>query len=721
MNDIFEGAIGIDLGTTYSCVTVFLHDRVEVIPNDRGDRTTPSCVALHNGEILVGDRAAKLVARGDTGAVFDAKRMIGCHFQDAVIQEQISLWPFRVVCSGSEGDKREETEEASEGEIRVRLIDSKTGTVLYLAPEQISAEVLKYLKKCAETYIGKRVQKAVITVPAYFNDAQRERTKVAATIAGLEVLRLVNEPTAAALAYGFDAATESKGSSASSTTPRDVLVFDFGGGTFDVSIISIDGSFEVRATSGDTHLGGQDLDAAIIQHVESHLLRAINESSGGSSTALLKENTKLQARLKTAAERAKRELSFSVQTELTLENALPDGDDFVLQLSRSTCENLFSPMFARCLTIVKNALSDAKISKDKLHAIILVGGSSRIPKLAELLSSFVGPSVQLCRSIHPDEAVGIGAAVQGSILSTAPEQQSAHTAPMVLMDVIPLSIGIDIDEGRMDVVVPRNTTIPYRTTKEYSTVQNNQKAVDIAIYEGERALTKFNHKLGEFSLEGIAPAKKGEPTITVTFSIDADGLLTVTATEEMQVTRRGKVSGGKGTGQVKSLTVRRDHGLTPEEIKRMVEEAQRFSKKDALTVSIMDAQTRLTEGFASIDNLLNQLTSTTNTSHGDGTISLSPRLQRRLKFVSHGKEWLKNRLSALTDEEEVNLKSAKITQLQSKAIRALKKEMTKLPDRKREEGVEANSGLGMKRPREDPNTPEEMSSCSDSDMNTEED
>lgn len=647
----FDGAIGIDLGTTFSCVCVFVKDAVHVIPNDRGERTTPSCVAIHNGEVLVGGSAYRLAACADSGAAFDAKRMIGRHFSEPAVQGQLPHWPFRVV---------PHTEGSVEDEIRIALIDKKTGKTHEWSPETVSAHVLKYLKSCAEKYLGAAVHWAVVTVPAYFNDAQRERTKVAASMAGLKVLRLVNEPTAAALAYGLH-----EGLASSSQPSRDVLVFDFGGGTFDVSVISVllGSSFEVRATNGDTHLGGRDIDAAIQHYVEKQLPISVPRP--------LERQSRLYARMVTAVEKAKCELSFALETEIVLESALPGDEDFSFTLTRAKLEEICAPFFSRCFTIMKKALADAKIEKSKLSAVVLVGGSSRIPKLAESLTDFFSSSTQLCRSVHPDEAVGMGAAIQAAILSSSSEQQSTQTESMLLLDILPLSIGIDVDEGRMDVIIPRNTTIPYRATKEYTTVEDGQQAVDIVIFEGEHRLTNKNHRLGEFSLEGIASAPKGEPTIVVTFSVDADGILTVTAVELSATESLGKEL------QSKTLTVKADHRLSRDQIEKMIREGdvslEREPDEDCgrspLTPVVEHTRLRLQSELAAVQDLL--------AVYDPGTISskVATEVQRRIKFLPHAKEWIENQLHLLTDEQEVVRKEQKITILAKKAVEALKNAM----------------------------------------------
>ncbi|RNE99028.1 putative heat shock protein 70 [Trypanosoma rangeli] len=621
----FDGAIGIDLGTTYSCVAIFRNDAVEVVPNDQGNRTTPSCVAFYNEEVLVGDSAKQLASRGVKGVVYDAKRMIGRRFSEKTVREDVRRWPFAI----EEGEND-----------RVLICVEHNGETLRLEPELISARVLAYLKTCAEQFIGMRVKKAVITVPAYFNDAQRERTKAAARIAKLEVLRIINEPTAAALCYGLGLGS---GAGAQGTERSvNVLVFDFGGGTFDVSIITIDnGSFAVRSTAGDTHLGGQDVDAELLQH----LLEDLKRRHGVDATTQPRMLAKLLAR----CEQAKRTLSHATMEEIVVDGVLANGEEYILTLSRAKLEELCSKIFARCMAVVRKAMKDAAMTPEDVEDIVLVGGSSRIPALRVMLQEmFKGK--RLCSSVHPDEAVAIGAAVQASIIGTAAEQQSERTANVVLMDVVPLSIGVEVDDGKFDVIIRRNTTVPYRATKEYSTVEDNQEEVEVQVFEGERPLTRHNHKLGAFILDGISHAKKGEPTITVTFSVDADGILTVTASEEL-----AKVQ--------KTLVVENTERLSDAAVQRMLEVAQALSEKDAVTVAIMDATQRLTHGFAELEAAL-----------GAMPLPLSAKVQRRVAFLEHGKDWLARQLPTYTETQVLERKTAKIMKLLQKAMKTLRRE-----------------------------------------------
>ncbi|GET90236.1 heat shock protein 70, putative [Leishmania tarentolae] len=622
----FDGAIGIDLGTTYSCVAVFVRGQVEVIPNDMGNRTTPSCVAFYNNDVLVGDAAKTLLGRGVSGVVFDAKRMIGHHFSDKIIQADRTRWPFLI----SEG---------VQDSIQINV--THKGEELQLVPEQISAKVLVYLKECAERYLGKQVKKAVVTVPAYFNDSQRERTKAAATIAGLEVLRIINEPTAAALCYGLGVGSGT-GRQQGEDKPHNVVVFDFGGGTFDVSVIVIDsGSFAVQATAGDTHLGGQDIDSNLLKYVLDDLQTRYSLNIG--------DKPRLLAKARTACERVKQVLSQSTAEELALDGVLPNGEEYTLSVSRAKLEELNAFVFAQCMKVVKRALQDAGMKVEDVDEVVLVGGSSRIPKLNDMLRAFFKKE-RLCNSVHPDEAVAIGAAVQASILTNSLEQQSEKTANVVLMDVVPLSIGVEIDDGKFDVIIPRNTTIPYKATKEYSTVEDYQQDVDVCVYEGERPLTKHNHKLGEFTLEGITRAKKGKPTITVTFSIDANGLLTITGTEELANRRH-------------TLVVQNADRLSEAQVKEMIEMSKKFAKSDAVDGAKEEARRTVKGALEALSAVIAAMPQPP-----------SLQLQKRLDtFTSHTRDWLERQLPSYSTVAEVEEKAKKIAKLAKKAMKKVEK------------------------------------------------
>nr|P20030.1 RecName: Full=Heat shock cognate HSP70 protein [Trypanosoma brucei brucei]AAA30208.1 heat shock-related protein [Trypanosoma brucei] len=615
----YEGAIGIDLGTTYSCVGVWQNERVEIIANDQGNRTTPSYVAFVNNEVLVGDAAKSHAARGSNGVIFDAKRLIGRKFSDSVVQSDMKHWPFKV-------------EEGEKGGAVMRV--EHLGEGMLLQPEQISARVLAYLKSCAESYLGKQVAKAVVTVPAYFNDSQRQATKDAGTIAGLEVLRIINEPTAAAIAYGLDKADEGK--------ERNVLVFDFGGGTFDVSIISVSGGvFEVKATNGDTHLGGEDVDAALLEHALADIRNRYGIEQGSLSQKML-------SKLRSRCEEVKRVLSHSTVGEIALDGLLPDGEEYVLKLTRARLEELCTKIFARCLSVVQRALKDASMKVEDIEDVVLVGGSSRIPAVqAQLRELFRGK--QLCSSVHPDEAVAYGAAWQAHVLSGG-YGESSRTAGIVLLDVVPLSIGVEVDDGKFDVIIRRNTTIPYLATKEYSTVDDNQSEVEIQVFEGERPLTRHNHRLGSFVLDGITPAKHGEPTITVTFSVDADGILTVTAAEEL-----GSVT--------KTLVVENSERLTSEEVQKMIEVAQKFALTDATALARMEATERLTQWFDRLEAVMETVPQ-----------PYSEKLQKRIAFLPHGKEWVGTQLHTYTDAASIEAKVAKIERLAKRALKSARRE-----------------------------------------------
>ncbi|GEM06357.1 heat shock 70kDa protein 1/8 [Rhodotorula toruloides] len=549
---------GIDLGTTYSCVGVWQNDRVEIIANDQGNRTTPSYVAFTESERLIGDSAKNQAAMNPKQTVFDAKRLIGRRFDDAEVKKDMTHWPFTVI------DK--------DGSPFIEV--NYLGETKSFSPAEISAMVLAKLKETAEAKIGKEVKKAVITVPAYFNDSQRLSTKDAGTIAGLDVLRIINEPTAAAIAYGLGEATEK------SKKEKTVLIFDLGGGTFDVSLLSITGGvFAVKATAGDTHLGGEDFDNTLLEHFKKEFERKTKLDISGDARAL--------RRLRSACERAKRTLSSVTQTTVEVDS-LFQGQDFSASISRARFEEINAATFRSTLDPVERVLKDAKIDKSKVDDIVLVGGSTRIPKIQSLVSEFFGGR-QLNKSINPDEAVAYGAAVQAAVLTG---QTSEKTADLLLLDVAPLSLGVAMQGDVFGVVVPRNTPIPCNKSRTFTTVEDNQTTVTFPVYEGERVTCKENRLLGEFELSGITPQPRGQAELVCTFEIDANGLLKVSALDRTSG-RRANITISNSVGRLSSA-----------EIDQMIKDAEQYKQADKDFTAKHEARQELESYVASVEATL---------------------------------------------------------------------------------------------------------------------
>jgi len=604
MSESKTPAIGVDLGTTYSCVGVFLHGRVEIVANDLGNRTMPSYVAFTDSQRLVGEAAKQQAARNTLGTIFDAKRLIGRQYHDETVQHDKKYWPFSVV------SKREK--------LQVKVPVNGEGRCF--TPEEISSMVLCKMKETAESFLGKKVKDAVITVPAYFNDSQRQATRDSGLIAGLNVLRIMNEPTAAALAYGLDKKADGQ--------DRNILIFDLGGGTFDVSILSVaDGSFfEVKATAGDTHLGGEDIDSRMVDYFVNEIKRKYKTD--------LRKNSRALRRLRTACESAKRSLSCTTEAVIEID-ALFNGNDFCSKLTRARFEDLCIDLLQSCVKPVKRALRDAGLDYGDIDDIVLVGGSTRIPRIQRILQDlFKGKELNM--SINPDEAVAYGAAVQAAVLSG---DKTEVIQDVLLIDVTPLSLGVETAGGAMTTIIKRNSRIPASFAKDFTTYADNQTSVTIQVYEGERSLTKNNNLLETFHLAGIHPAPRGTPKVKVRFDLDTNGILNVYALDTT-------------SGRSKQITITNDRDrFSKAEIDRILAEAKKFQAEDEARRKCLDAKNVFENYIASVKASMNSLGNKLTAIEKEKTESEVAKLLK----------WLAKRLDATQEEYEVKLNEAKKT------------------------------------------------------------